>query len=487
MGLGLHGGGVGAAKFFVQVGARVTVTDLRTKRQLKESIKELEGLPASNASRSNAGWPIKYVLGGHQDKDFAEADLIIRNPAVSDDSPYLKIAREHNVPIDTDVGIFFATLRAATRRVELCPTRNIIGVTGTRGKSTTATLIYELLKTWIRQTHHKKYENVVLAGNIRKSVLLELPHLTKKSIIVLELSSWQLEGLAIHKKSPRIAVVTTILPDHLNRYKNMRSYINAKKIIFKYQTSNDYLFLNKNDKIVSRFAGEAVSKIIFFKGEEARKYQTNLPGNHNLINIAAAVKVASHFGVPEADIQKVIKNFRGLEGRIELAAEIKGVKYINDTCATTPDATIAAIQAITPAPQTTNPKKIILIAGGTDKKLDFKELAWVTVKKVKVVILLPGTATGKLEKSMKLCRQESAASSPWRKKSITMSRNLKIVHVAGMKKAAQSAALYAKRGDTVLLSPACASFGLFRHEFERGDEFKKAVCALKNAPKNKSK
>lgn len=430
MGLGLHGGGLGAAKFFAKMGARVIVTDLRIKKQLKESIKALKGLP------------IKYVLGRHQDKDFAEADLIIRNPAVPDDSPYLKIAREHDIPIDTDVGIFF----------DLCPAQ-IVGVTGTRGKSTTATLIYELLKA--------RHKDVVLAGNIRKSVLSELPRLTQKSIVVLELSSWQLEGLPKHKKSPHIAVITTILPDHLNRYKGMRNYINAKKIIFKYQTSSDYLFLNKNDKIVSRLVGEASSKTIFFRGEDAKKYQTNLPGSHNLTNIAAAVKVAQYFNVPEASIQKALRKIAGLEGRMESVLEVNGVKYINDTCATTPDAAIAAITTVTG--QLARGAKLFLIAGGADKNLDFKGLARLAAKKVRAVLLLPGTATEKLEKTI---RAESG------------NKKIEVKRVDGMKKAVRSAAAYAKRGDTVLLSPACASFGLFRHEFERGDEFKKEARAL---------
>lgn len=276
--------------------------------------------------------------------------------------------------------------------------------------------------------------NIVLAGNIRKSVLLELPRLTKKSIVVLELSSWQLEGLRAHKKSPQVAVITTILPDHLNRYKNMRGYINAKKIIFKYQTSNDYLFLNKDDKIVSRFSGEAPSKTIFFKSAEAQKYQTNLPGNHNLINIAAAVKVAKHLGVSEKDIRKILRKTSGLEGRMEFFAEINGIKYINDTCATTPDAAIAAIATV--SRQLPKGGKLFLIAGGADKKLDFKELARVIAKKVSTVILLPGTATEKLAKSIK---------------SKIKNGKLKIQRVDSMKKAVQSIAPYAQKGDTVLL------------------------------------
>ncbi|MBI4837350.1 MAG: UDP-N-acetylmuramoyl-L-alanine--D-glutamate ligase [Candidatus Portnoybacteria bacterium] len=509
MGLGLHDGGAGAAKFFVKAGAKVTVTDLRTEKQLDESLKKLKDLP------------VKYVLGKHRDEDFINTDLIIRNPAVPDDSPYLKTARKHNVPIDTDIGIFFAALRAVTRRVKLCPVPidaisppQIIGVTGTRGKSTTATLIYELLKT--------KYENVVLAGNIRKSVLLELPEIihhykeecfdcaqhklrddeaipltcretatprhnvwarNNKFFVVLELSSWQLEGLKKHKKSPHIAVITTILPDHLNRYKGMRDYIRTKKLIYKYQTPNDYLFLNKNDKIVSGFAREAASKVVFFTSGEARKYQTHLLGDHNLINAAAAVKVAKHFGIPGASIQAVFRNFRGLEGRIELVSEINGVKYINDTCATTPDATIAAIATVTASCQPPIANNLILIAGGTDKNLNFEKLAKKITENVDLLILLPGTATRRLEKNMKkmLFHLPPKDEDIQRKriKSRIKNKKLKVRRVNSIKEAVRSAAMYAKKGDTVLLSPAGASFGLFRHEFERGKAFKEEVEYLK--------
>lgn len=448
MGLGLHGGGLGATEFFVKTGARVTVTDLRTQKQLKESIEKLKGLP------------IKYVLGRHREEDFQNTDLIIRNPAVPDDSPYLKIAQKHKIPIDTDVGIFF----------ELCPAP-IVGITGTRGKSTSATLIYEFLKT--------KYKNAILAGNIRKSVLLELPHIIKNSIVILELSSWQLEGLKSHKKSPHIAVITNIQPDHLNRYKGMGDYIEAKKLIFKYQTKNDFLFLNKDDKIVRSFSKQAKSKVIFYSAKNAKKYKTNLLGLHNLANIAAAVKVAKHLGVGDNLIRKVLRNFRGLEGRIQQIAKIKGVKYINDTTATTPDATIAAIAAINCQLSTTN--KLILIAGGADKNLNFDKLAKIIAKNVKTLILLPGTATTKFKKSIEQLKVDG-----WKldvHEANSMSKAVKIAYngINSLRYNEINSLRYnmAKAGDVVLLSPACASFGLFRHEFERGKKFIQAVRNLK--------
>jgi UDP-N-acetylmuramoylalanine--D-glutamate ligase len=476
MGLGLHGGGVGAAEFFARAGAKVTATDLRTKRQLKESIEKLRRLK------------IKYVLGKHREEDFKNADLIIRNPAVPDNSPYLKIAKEHNVPIDTDIGIFFEALMDSPSPPQ------VIGITGTRGKSTTATLIYKFLKT--------KYKNVFLAGNIRKSVLSELPKIIKFNtsshqmrggapsesegrrgverkdpIIVLELSSWQLEGLAKHKKSPHIAAITTIQPDHLNRYKGMGDYIKAKKLIFKFQNKNDILFLSEDDKIVKGFGKGAKAKLIFYGANEAKKYETNLLGGHNLANIAGAVKVAKYFGVTEKSIRSVLERFRGLEGRLQEVAEVKGIKFINDTCATTPDAAIAAINAVIKNHKLKT-NKLILIAGGADKNLDFSELAKVIVKKAKAVILLKGTATKRLQQAI-VC---AGAQKPHPNPPLGKGREkggVVIVTADSMLKAVKMAYNIVKKEDVVLLSPACASFGMFRHEFERGQKFNEAVKLLK--------
>lgn len=457
MGLGLHGGGAGAAEFFAKTGAKVFVTDLRNKQQLKESIQKLKK------------FKIKYILGKHREDDFKNVDLIIRNPAVPDNSPYLKIAEKHNIPIDTDIGIFFESLTSnCARTVPAQPI--IIGITGTRGKSTTATLLYEFLKT--------KYPNTILAGNIRKSVLLELskifrsspPHLRrglrggaeKQQLIVLELSSWQLEGLAKHKKSPHIAGITTIQPDHLNRYKGMAEYIKSKTDIFRFQGKNDFLFLNQNDKIVREFSKIAESQVVFYNTKKTKKHKSNLLGKHNQQNIAAAVKIAKHFGVRDSAIKKVLKNFKGLEGRIQKIAEINGIKYINDTTATTPDAAIAAINAITDTHKIKT-NKLILIAGGADKNLDFGQLAKIIAKKVSFVILLKGSATEKLKASLIANRLSPA----FFKEANSMLEAVKIAR--GI----------AKKGDTILLSPACASFGMFRHEFERGKEFEKAVKSIK--------
>lgn len=386
MGLGLHGGGVGVAKFFAEQGADVLVTDLKTKDQLKESVDKLKNLS------------IEFVLGKHREKDFVDADLVIKNPAVRADSFYLKKAKK----IKTDIQIFFDLFEG-----------EIIGVTGTKGKSTAATLIYLLLKT--------KYPKIRLAGNIG---VTPLEILGKTDIVVLELSSFELEDL---KKSPHIAVVTTLFEDHLNRYKNFKEYIKSKKPIFKYQNKNDILFLNKDNHYTKNLAKEARSKVIFF------------PENQ------AAVSVARFFKIPENNIRKVISSFKGVPYRQEFIREVNGVKYINDTAATTPQSTIMAIR---------NFKNIVLIAGGEDKNLNYEELNKEIRKSVKNLILLPGTATNKLKGGLEYRSAKS------------------------MQEAVIISAKLAEGGDIVLLSPGAASFNIFKNEFDRGAQFTEAVKKL---------
>ncbi len=390
MGLGLHGGGVGVAKFFVKQGADVLITDLKTKGQLKKSIGKLKYLP------------VRFVLGKHKEKDFIEADFIIKNPAVRSDSKYLKIAKKHEVPVKTDIQIFFELFEG-----------EIIGITGTKGKSTAATLIYKLLKT--------KYSNTFLAGNIGISPLEVLKKTDKKSKVILELSSFELEDL---KKSPHVAVITTLFEDHLNRYKSFKKYINSKKPIFKFQFKDDVLFLNKDNKYTKDLAKEAKGRIIFFKQGKS------------------SISVAKYFKIPTRDINKVLSSFKGVPHRQEHIAVIRGVKYINDTASTTPQSTIMAIKKF---------KNIILIAGGEDKNLNYKELRKEIKKHVKHLILFPGSATNKIK------------------------RGLNHTLVNSMKQAVVKASKVAQKGDTVILSPASASFNMFENEFDRGNQFIKYV------------
>ena len=402
MGLGLLGGGVGAAKFFAKQGANVLVTDLRTRKELKESIKKLKKFDQ-----------IRFVLGKHRKEDFINADLIIRNPGVPRESKYLKIAKDNDIPVKTDVDIFF----------DLC-SAPIIGITGTKGKSTVATLIYLFLK--------KKYSKTFLAGNIGVSPLELLNKIDRKSKVVLELSSFELEDL---KKSPKVAVITILFPDHLNRYKDFKHYVNAKKSIFKYQKKDDILVLN-NDPETKKLCSEAKSKVYFFKGS----------------NVEAAVLVAELFKIPKNDIKKVLSNFKGVAHRQEFVVEKKGIKYFNDTTATNPEAVIFAIETF----KKRFPKsRIVLIAGGEDKKLSYRSLARSIKHDVDHVVLLPGTGSNKLKKGLS-----------------------KFYFVKSMKQAVKKASYLAQKGDVVLLSPGAASFNLFENEFDRGNQFVRAVKKL---------
>ena len=449
MGLGLHGGGVGAAKFFYGQGAKLLITDLKNRSQLKEPLQKLKGLP------------IKFVLGKHREEDFINTDLIIKNPAVSSDSPYLKIARDHNIPIRTDIEIFF----------DLVPSRQIIGITGTKGKSTTATLCYLFLKS--------KYPDTILAGNIGISPLGIISKVDKNTKVVLELSSFGLEGL---KKSPHIAVITALFPDHLDRYKNFRDYLKAKEPIFKYQKKSDILILNYNDPIVKKIAAKARSKVHFFTQSEAltakKKYknQVFLTGLRNS-NISAALVVAEIFKIPKKNIEEVFSKFKGVSHRQEIVAVRKGAKYVNDTAATTPQSAILAIDTFK---NKFLGSKIILIAGGTDKNLNYKNLAEKIKKDVNFLILLPGTASDKIKKGI---------------------NGFDNVYLAkSMREAVRKASEYAQKGDVVLLSPGAASFtsleisrkrgkdkrkaslmgfNLFKNEFDRGEQFIELVKQLK--------
>lgn len=464
MGIGLHGGGLGVIKFLHQSGAKIIATDLRSKKELKESLNALKDLKN-----------IEYVLGEHREQDFKEADLIIKNPAVPDDSKFLQIAKDAKVPIETDIGIFF----------ELCEGA-IIGVTGSRGKSTTASLIHQFLL--------QKYPDAVLAGNIRTSVLEKLERIKKDTLVVLELSSWQLNGLVPHKKSPHFSVITNVMPDHQNRYESMEHYIADKKAIFQFQNSKDFLIANYDDEKIKSFAPEAKSKIYYFsKHDQDLTNPDNLPensqhsrigayandkkiffgaskeeiieipkirlaGKHNLSNVLAAVSVARIFDISTQSIKKVLGKFSGLQGRMQFIKEVNGVKYINDTTSTIPEATIAAINTLIKP----NSNNLILIAGGADKNLNFQELAKLVIQKAKAVFLLEGTATEKLEKEIK-------------KELLASPRQIKIEKFNNLERAITTASRLAKKGDIVLLSPASASFGMFRHEFERGEKFNQAV------------
>ncbi len=435
MGLGLHGGGVGAAKFFCKSGAEVLVTDLKTKEELKDSLKRLKD------------FNINFILGEHREKDFVKADLVIKNPDVPKNSPFLKKAKENNVSVKTDIEIFFNLFEG-----------DIIGITGTKGKSTVASLLSLFLK--------KKYPRTLLGGNIGISPLELLLRPKKGNIAVLELSSFELEDLG---KSPKTAVITNILKDHLKRHGGFDNYLKAKKEIFLHQRKEDNLVLNYDDKKVKDFSSEAVSKVFYFSKEDSvdgsflkdndiyfkeekvcSLNDLKIKGEHNLLNVLAAVTAAKIYGIDSKDIREVIRSFEGIPFRQQLISEIEGKKYYNDTTATIPEAVIEALNRFS--------GDIILISGGVDKGSEYKGLAEKIKERVSSLILLPGTGTDKLKEELDRLDFKD------------------VYFVKDMKEAVQKSSPL--KGDIVLLSPGGSSFNLFKNEFDRGEKFNQEVKEL---------
>lgn len=429
MGLGLQGGGLGDANFFSEIGARVTVTDLKSKTQLKPSLAKLR--PG-----------IKTVLGQHREADFKNAQLIVKNPGVPNSSKFLKIARKKQVPVRMSTSLFASWSPA-----------KIIGITGTRGKSTTTEMIYQVCQ--------KLNKKVWLGGNVLGVATLPLLKKVEASdLVVLELSSWELSGFHQEKFSPHIAVFTNFYPDHLNRYSSMTDYVNDKKAIFLYQKPSDFLVINQEDPTLKKLAQEAVSNLVFFSRDDwPAEWSLKLKGEHNQENAAAVLKVAKILGLKKAVFKKTIGQFKGLPHRLELVEKIDGVEYINDTTSTTPTATIKALAAFN--------KPIVLILGGNQKNLPTKKLiqALKKAKNLKTIVLLDGSATQKLKADLKKVGLGKVTSRVY----------------SNFYKAIKKASQLAQAGEVVLLSPGFTSFAMFANEFDRGRQFKKIVSKIKDA------
>ncbi len=450
IGLGVfpQGSGISAAKYLLKQGAKLTITDLKTHAQLKDQIKRLKRYESQ----------IKYVLGEHRSQDVLNADLIVRNPLVPNRSQLLNLARKHQIPIETDISIFF----------KLVDRKRLIGITGTRGKSTTTSLIHKLIST--------QYPNSVLGGNITCSPLAQLSQINKGGPVVLELSSWLTESLEPYQLSPHIAVFTNVYPDHLNTYADMTDYVQAKSHIFKWQNPQDYLVINKDNKYTNKIASQALAQRYWFSldefaeqngcfvkrgyicfrqdGQEQRVVSLKdiqIPGEHNVYNTLAAVCVAMIYGIAVKNIVRGVKSFTGIADRLELVKTDQGVKYYNDTTSTTPEALSVALKSLG------RKRNIVLLAGGSDKGLKYDLVIPLIKQHVKSLVLFEGTGTDKL-----LSRVKKIDKLP-----ITVVRSM--VQAVGIAKS------MAKKGDIILLSPGFASFGLFINEFDRGNQFKKLI------------
>ncbi|WP_304241516.1 UDP-N-acetylmuramoyl-L-alanine--D-glutamate ligase [Gracilinema caldarium] len=475
MGLGLNGGGLEAARYLATHGAQVTVTDLRDERVLRPSIQALEDLP------------IRFVLGRHEIADFKSADVVVKNPAVRPDSPYLAAARR----IETDISIF----------LQENPAR-LFAVTGSKGKSSTSSALYWALAALRNKTSRSQSPlfpgKAYLGGNITVSPLTFLDQLTAEDDVVLELSSWQLgdlrgrtvpvqgsEGDKSRTRAllkPRVAILTTILPDHLDRYGTMEAYVADKRVIYQGQDEQDVTIVGSDswgrsfametrgrpriyqtwgaDQVRSRQEldgwlagpqGPGMARLSDGSIAEVVPEKTLVPGIHQKQNLLACALGLLDIGISPDLVREALGTFSGIEHRLEFFFENRGIRFYNDTAATIPEAAAAAVEAFD-----TNP---VLVTGGTDKNLDFSPLAR-ACKKAKAVILLAGTGT---EKLIPLLQAEGVSfQGPY----------------DNLDRAVLAAISAAQRGDPVVLSPGCTSFGMFLNEFDRGNKWKEAVQRL---------
>lgn len=420
LGLGINEGGLGAAKFFARQEAQVIVSDLKNKAELKSSIDRLVEFKNT-----------KFVLGEHRFEDIDWADIIIRNQAITPGNKYFQYALEKGKKIEMDVGIFLENVNC----------RQIIGITGTKGKTTTASLIYTALG-------HDR--NVVLAGNIGKSVLDTLDIIDNQTKIVLELSSFQLQAFDEKKLSPHIAVITNIYPDHLNYHQNMDEYINLKKVIGKYQSGEDFLFIPDKDPVLNskEFQDGLKGQILHFSPDDLPpNFKPVLPGEHNRLNYSAALAVVKKLGLSPNTALMAMKEFKGAEFRLQLVKKWNSIKFFNDSTATNPDSTIQALKTLPSS---------ILICGGMDKGLSYQGLASQIDKSAKAVFFLDGDATNKIKAFMK------------------HSKIVRSVY-SDLQQLLKDVKTEAREGDTVIFSPGATSFNLFQNEFDRGRKFNQAI------------
>ena len=445
MGLGLHGGGLASALYCAKKGAKLLITDLRDEKTLSPSMNKLKD------------WPAEYILGEHRIKDFEDADMVIKNPGVRADSPFLLSAKR----VETDISLFLAQVK-----------NPILAVTGSKGKSSTVSALHAILK--------RVWPNAKLGGNITVSPLTFLEDLKDDphSPIVLELSSWQLADLrGRNLLKPRVSVITNIMNDHLNAYGSLEAYVEDKREIYRGQDDHDWTLVNLDDPYGESFLSQSKARIAGLSLEEHRPphpgteawitlsgkegliawegkkisllpEKLQIPGKAFLQNCLTAGAMAALFGVAGPVIREALGDFIGIPHRMEKFLTWKGIDFYNDTAATIPEAACASYMALE--------GKVRWLTGGTDKNLDLESYRMLTKQPSKLV-LLGGSATQRLIPIL----QEKAwiFEGPF----------------TTIKEAVEELLRDIQSNEAVILSPGAASFELFKNEFDRGDQFKAQV------------
>ncbi len=415
-GLGRFGGGVGVCKWLASEQASVTVIDSADEGKLADSIHQLESLD------------IQFRLGRDLPDDFAGIDLIVVSPAIPPHSAFFRAAMASGIAMTSEIGLF----------VERCPARRIVGVTGTKGKSTTTALLGRMLKarhqTWV-------------GGNIGGSLLGDLPRIGSDDVAVLELSSFMLHHLGLRRFSPYIAVVTMVWSDHLDWHQTRQAYVDAKRNIVRFQRPEDYAVLNAADPTARSFDADTAGQCVW-PDPAAEPFSLRLPGAHNQFNAQLAFAAAKLLGIDRAAAQDAIGDFAGLPHRLELVHESRQVRWINDSIATIPEAARAAMEAFAPG-------TVIQILGGRDKHLPFDSLARSLAQRGKAALCIGETASMLAQ----LLRQHSADG------------RLHIGECRTLEQAVADARTIAAADDVVLLSPGCPSYDQFVNFESRGQAF----------------
>ena len=440
--VGLAKTGISTIKCLAKYGADITVNDIKTEEQLEEIISEIKDIDR-----------IKYILG-HHPENIEDIDIVVVSPGVPLDLPFIKKVIDENKELIGEVELAY----------RLSKEPYFVGITGTNGKTTTTSLTGEIFEKANKETY--------VVGNIGNPVIDAVQSANEGACFVTELSSFQLESIKDFR--PKVSAILNITEDHMNRHHTMENYIDAKARVFMNQNKEDFCILNYDDEITRNLAEKCNANVVYFSRLEKlekgiyvengdiiididekinlmKVNELSLPGGHNLENCMAAAAMAYVSGIDLNIIREVLKTFKAVEHRLEFVKEVDGVKYINDSKGTNPDSTIKAVQAYE------NP--IILIAGGYDKGSTYDELLEIAKKNVKTLVLLGQTAD-KIEKAA-------------RKIGFT-----DIHRVENMKEAVKTCHDIASDGDIVLLSPACASWGMYKNFEVRGKDFKDNVNNL---------
>lgn len=435
--------GIAASKLILKSGDKAILYDSNDVRKEDELLSLFE-------NKAN----LSILLGELKKEDLTDVSLCVISPGIPLDAPFVSVIKEQKIPIWSEIELAYHHAKG-----------KLVAITGTNGKTTTTALTGEIMKAF--------YEHVFVVGNIGIPYAQEAILTDEDSVTVAEVSSFQLETILDFK--PDVSIVLNITPDHLNRHKSMECYIEVKESITKNQSEQDVCILNYDDPILREFGKTLKPKVIYFSSRETLAdgyclegdrivlnqkgkgtqivdiHELQILGRHNYENAMAAIAIAMELSIPLEVIQKAVSGFQAVEHRIEFVAEKAGVKYYNDSKGTNPDASIQAVCAM--------PGSTILIAGGYDKNSDYDQWIESFQGKVRYMVLL-----GQTREKIAECAAKHGFTN--------------VMYAEDMQEAVRVCASYANRGDFVLLSPACASWGMFKSYEERGEIFKESVRNL---------